>query len=70
MDHQQHSSEHILVHVVGLHHRFDAAEMWCYMEMLRVTYTDRATNEEVLRRAGEERSLDLPEHQKRASEIL
>ena len=35
----------------------DAAEMWCLRRMLKISYLDRVTNEEVLRRAGEKRRL-------------
>ena len=32
--------------------RIEAFEMWCYRRMLKIKWTDRVTNEEVLRRAG------------------
>ena len=35
----------------------DATEMWCFRRMLKISYLDRVTNEEVLRRAGEKRRL-------------
>jgi len=35
----------------------NATEMWCLRRMLRVFYMDSVSNEEVLRRAGEKRSL-------------
>ena len=37
--------------------RLQAAEMWFYRRMLRISWTDRVTNQEVLRRAGTERTL-------------
>lgn len=35
----------------------DAAEMWCLRRMLKISYLDRVTNEDVLRRAGVEKHL-------------
>ena len=37
--------------------RLEAMEMWCYRKMLRISWTERITNEEVLRRAGTKRTL-------------
>ena len=37
--------------------RIEAFEMWCYRRMLKVRWVDRITNEEVLYRVGEKRSL-------------
>ena len=37
--------------------RIEAFEMWCYRRMLKIRWVDRVTNEEVLNRIGEERSL-------------
>ena len=37
--------------------RLNAAEMWFYRRMLRIRWTDRITNEEVLRRIGMQRTL-------------
>ena len=37
--------------------RLEAAEMWFWRRMLRISWIDRVTNEEVLRRAGVEREL-------------
>ena len=33
--------------------RLDAFEMWCYRRILKISWTDRVTNIEVLRRVGE-----------------
>ena len=33
--------------------RLDAFEMWCYRRILKISWTDRVTNVEVLRRVGE-----------------
>ena len=35
----------------------NAAEMWCLRRMLKISYLDRVTNEEVLRRAGVRKNL-------------
>ena len=35
--------------------RIEAFEMWCYRRMMKIRWVDRVTNEEVLRRVGEER---------------
>ena len=35
----------------------EAFEMWMYRKMLRIPWTDKITNAEVLSRAGEERKL-------------
>ena len=37
--------------------RVEAFEMWCYRRMMRIKWIDRVSNEEVLRRVGEKRSL-------------
>ena len=37
--------------------KMNAVEMWFLRKMLKITYLDRITNEEVLRRAGEKRTL-------------
>ena len=37
--------------------RLEAMEMWLWRRMERISYTERVTNEEVLRRVGEERQL-------------
>lgn len=37
--------------------RIEAFEMWCYRRMLKIRWTDKVTNEEVLRRIGEERNI-------------
>lgn len=37
--------------------RIEAFEMWCYRRMLKIKWVDRVTNEEVLNRIGEKRSL-------------
>ena len=37
--------------------RIEATEMWCYRRMLRISWADRVTNEEVLQRAGAGREL-------------
>ena len=33
--------------------RIEAFEMWCYRRMLKISWTDKITNQEVLRRVGE-----------------
>ena len=40
-----------------LRRKLDAVEMWFVRRMLRIEWTDKVTNEEVLRRAGLERGL-------------
>ena len=40
-----------------LRRTLDAAEMWFIRRMLRIPWTDKVTNEEVLRRAGPKREL-------------
>ena len=37
--------------------RLEAFEMWCYRRILKISWRDRVTNEEVLRRVGEKRKL-------------
>ncbi|XP_049833909.1 uncharacterized protein LOC126278101 [Schistocerca gregaria] len=37
--------------------RIEAFEMWCYRRMLKIRWTDKVRNEEVLRRIGEERNM-------------
>ena len=37
--------------------KINAAELWFYRRMLRISWTDRVTNEEVLRRVGQQRTL-------------
>ena len=37
--------------------RINALEMWIYRRMLKVSYTDRVSNEEILRRVGGKRNL-------------
>ena len=37
--------------------RIEAFEMWCYRRMLKIRWVDRITNEEVLRRMDENRTL-------------
>ena len=37
--------------------RIEAFEMWCYRRMMRIKWIDRVSNEGVLRRVGEKRSL-------------
>ena len=41
----------------GLINKLNAAEMWFYRRMLRISWTNRITNEEVLRRIGMQRTL-------------
>ena len=37
--------------------RLEAFEMWCYRRMMNIKWMDRTTNEEVLGRIGERRTL-------------
>jgi len=37
--------------------RLEAVEMWLWRRMEKISYTDRITNEEVLKRVGEERQI-------------
>ena len=37
--------------------RLEALEMWCYRRMEKISWRDRVTNEDVLRRVQENRSL-------------
>ena len=49
--------------------QIEAAEMWFFRRILRISWTDRVTNEEVLRRAGVKRTL-LKVIRKRQLEFL
>ena len=49
--------------------RLEAAEMWFYRHMLRISWTEHKSNEEVLRMAGAERTL-LKNIRKRQLEFL
>ena len=40
-----------------LRKRLDSCEMWFLRRMIRIPWTDKSTNEEVLQRAGVERKL-------------
>ena len=42
---------------VELEHKINAFEMWMYRRIFRISYMDRITNEEVLRRANTKRTL-------------
>ena len=53
----------------GLINKLNAAEMWFYRRMLRISWTDRITNEEVLRRIGMQRTL-VKEIRKRQMNFL
>lgn len=37
--------------------RLESLEMWCYRKMMKISWVERVTNQEVLRRAGTERKL-------------
>jgi hypothetical protein len=37
--------------------RLEAMEMWCYRRMMKIKWTDRITNVEVVRRVGEMKSI-------------
>jgi hypothetical protein len=37
--------------------RLEAFEMWCYRRVLRVSWVDRITNDEILHRMGKEREI-------------
>ena len=52
-----------------LKNKLNAAEMWCYRRMLRINWTDRVTNEEVLQRIGMQRTL-IKEIRKRQINFL
>ena len=41
----------------ALGRRLEAAEMWLMRKILKIKWTDKITNEEVVRRVGEKRSL-------------
>lgn len=41
-----------IIHV-GEWNRIKAFEIWCYRKMLRISWTEHVTNEEMLQRAGE-----------------
>ena len=45
--------------------RLEAFEMWCYRRMMNIKWMDRITNEEVLERIGERRTLWKSEEKKR-----
>jgi len=42
---------------VGSMNRLEAFEMWCYRKMLKISWTDKVTNEAVLQRINKEREL-------------
>lgn len=46
--------------------RIEAFEAWCYRRMLRISWRERTTNDEVFRRVGEGRSLMKQLKQRRA----
>ena len=52
-----------------LKNKIKAAEMWFYRRILRVSWVDRVTNEEILRRVGQGRAL-LGEIRRRQMEFL
>ena len=37
--------------------RIEATEMWCYRRMLKISWTERVSNEQVLNRAGAKREM-------------
>ena len=37
--------------------RIEAAEMWCYRRMMKISWTERVSNEQVLNRAGAKREI-------------
>ena len=37
--------------------KLEAFELWCYRKMLRISYVERVTNEEVLNRVGSQRTI-------------
>lgn len=47
--------------------KIEAFEMWMYRRMLRVPWTDRVTNDEILRRIGRDRELMLNVKKKKTS---
>ena len=53
----------------NMKNKINAAEMWFYRRMLKIPWTARVTNEEVLRRVNQERSL-LRTIRKRQMEFL
>ena len=53
----------------NMKNKINAAEMWFYRRMLKIPWTARVTNEEVLRRVNQERSL-LRTIRKRQIEFL
>ena len=52
-----------------LKNKINAAELWFYRRMLRISWTDRITNEEVLGRVNQQRTL-LRVIRKRQMEFL
>ena len=49
--------------------KLEAMEMWCYRRMLRLSWTKKVTNEEVLKRVGKGRTL-MKRIRKRQLEFL
>ena len=49
--------------------KVEAMEMWCYRRTLRLSWTKKVTNEEVLKRIGKERTL-MKRIRKRQLEFL
>jgi hypothetical protein len=49
--------------------RLEAMEMWCYSRMMKVKWTERITNEEVLRRVVEKRNI-MPTLKRRRGRFL
>ena len=41
----------------GERRRLEAFEMWCYRKLLKISWVDKVTNEEVLNLVKEKRSL-------------
>ena len=42
--------------------KIEAAEMWFFRRMLKISWTDRVRNDEVLLRAGTEREIMIHEN--------
>jgi hypothetical protein len=45
--------------------RLEAMETWCYRRMLKIKWTERITNEEVLRIVGEKRNIMITVRKRR-----
>ncbi|KAF0764059.1 HTH CENPB-type domain-containing protein [Aphis craccivora] len=49
----------------------EALEMWCWRKMQRISWTDRRSNEDILRTIDKKRTLiDIRHHKKKEMQII